>query len=482
MNVRFFVPDARFRLSIQHLDMKNEEIFGYFPKTLQEEFEGLTLMGKETFSAIIQGRQVEDSLIVTLDGRIRIIDGEVAHPLELLRIEEIQGELSISGDLEQLGGEGDISIGQIWLESVRPDPIRESRAHFDWKMISPDSLAVENGTIQVTPLAVSGNFFFGMGQMTQSPRMYVSADLAFQSQDSVELIPDMVAVGSLSCHLDGSTLNPEKQWIRLTGTLNVDSLDVIGTGLFTMKGMNGRMPFQMDIDQLGMRLLPDSVYTPRPWVEYEQQRTVYQNLSPELGRVHIESIEVMGYHMNDLQMDTHVGRGYVQIPWFNVEILDGNVGGSLLINLGEGQVSELFYEIRAQASRINSAALADIRVEDEEETELNAALAFQGKGIDMTQDIDLEGFFHITKIGSKFASTLLQGLDPKGSDRSIRMTRRFLNSGWKPTLFSFELRHGYVYPSLVLSQPWFSPIRIPERLEYGRLPLAFFMKTETNAR
>ena len=104
-------------------------------------------------------------------------------------------------------------------------------------------------------------------------------------------------------------------------------------------------------------------------------------------------------------------------------------------------------------------------------------MAFQGRGLDPTQGINVEGFFHITKIGPNFASTLLQGMDPKGADRSIRMTRRFLNSGWKPRLFSFELRHGYVYPSLILAQPWFSPVRLPERLEYGRLPLEFFLQT-----
>jgi len=103
-------------------------------------------------------------------------------------------------------------------------------------------------------------------------------------------------------------------------------------------------------------------------------------------------------------------------------------------------------------------------------------MAFQGKGIDLERGIDLEGYFYITKMGPKFASTLLESMDPGGSDRSIRMTRRLLNMGWKPKLFSFDLRHGYVYPSLMLTQPWFSPVRIPGKLEYGRLPLAFFLQ------
>ena len=155
------------------------------------------------------------------------------------------------------------------------------------------------------------------------------------------------------------------------------------------------------------------------------------------------------------------------------------MGGGLLVELGTGKPDQITYEIKAQLSRINAASLLEGQADDKGQTELNATLAFTGRGIDITQRIDLDGAFHITKIGPEFASTLLNVMDPSGSDRSIRLTRKLLNTGWKPKLFSFELRHGYVYPSIALSQPWFSPIRIPGQLEYGRLPLAFFLKPQT---
>ena len=86
----------------------------------------------------------------------------------------------------------------------------------------------------------------------------------------------------------------------------------------------------------------------------------------------------------------------------------------------------------------------------------------------------MSGVFDITKIGPEFADLLLKGMDPKGEDASIRQTRLLLKIGAKPELFSFELRHGLVYPSLSLTKPWFSPI--PKKWEYGRLPLGFLMK------
>ena len=161
-----------------------------------------------------------------------------------------------------------------------------------------------------------------------------------------------------------------------------------------------------------------------------------------------------------------------------MQVLDGNVGGSLTIDLNSGKLNDISYSMRANASRINSAALTNTRSQDSEETELNVSFAFQGKGVDIDQDIDLDGYFHLTQMGPKFAGTLLEFMDPQGTDRSIQLTRKLLKTGWKPKLFSFELRHGYVYPVLSLSQPWFSPIRIPGTLKYGRLPLEFFIKQQ----
>lgn len=258
----------------------------------------------------------------------------------------------------------------------------------------------------------------------------------------------------------------------------MDSLNVRQGSIFSISNLWGRIPFEFSIDPIKKQFLPDTNYAPLKWVEYERERELLQHLSPIVGNLKIKEVNAAGYQIKDVVMDVDAANGYVQIPWFQMALFDGNVGGNILVRLGTGMKQDISYEIRAQAARINAAVLGNLNANIEEETELDATLSFTGKGIDPAQGLDLEGFFHITKIGSNFASTLLKNLDPKDSDRSIRLTRRLLNTGWKPNLFSFELRHGYVYPSLALSQPWFSPIRIPGKLEFGRLPLAFFIKNK----
>lgn len=479
---RFFQAEGKYLFTLQRGQVHADQIPEYLPAKLRDRTEGMLFWGEGELSANVAGKMMGDSTLVSVDGKLKLVGVGMEYPVQSFKAEEIEGEIRFGGVPEKLKGSGEVIVGRMVLGKMRSDPILGSRLSFDLPMISLDSLRVEGGKISVDPLAIRGNFFIGMGQITGSPRMVADIEVAFQSEDSVEVTDGMAMLGSLKCRFHGETLDPEKQWIRVTGEIDIDSLDVVKENLFRVRGIRGRLPFQIDADQIQRKFLPRANYRPYEWVEYERQRPVYRHLFPEEEIMRVEAIEVSGYRMNELLLDVKVGGGYVQVPWFNLKVLEGNVGGSFLLNLGSGAKQDLVYEIRAQASRINSADLANIKIGDEEETELNATLAFRGKGIDLAEGVDLDGYFHITKIGPKFASTLLEGMDPRGSDRSIRLTRRLLNTGWKPKLFSFELRHGYVYPSLALSQPWFSPVRIPGQLEYGRLPLEFFLKSRADSK
>ena len=478
---RFFLPEEKYLFTLQKGQVHADQIPEYLPAKLRERTEGMSFWGEGELSADVAGRRMGDSSLVSVDGKLKLVGVGMEYPVESFKAEEIEGEIEFGGVPEKLRGSGEVLVGRMVLGKMRSDPILGSRLSFDLPMISLDSLRIEGGKIRVDPLALRGNFLMGMGQITESPRMVADIQVAFQSEDSVEVADGMAMLGSLKCRFHGETFDPEKQWIRVTGEIDIDSLDVVKENLFRVKGIRGRLPFQIDGDQIQRKFLPRTNYRPFEWVEYERQRPVYRHLFPEGEIIRVDTIEVSGYRMNELLLDVKVGGGYVQVPWFNLKVLEGNVGGSFLLNLGSGAKQDLVYEIRAQASRINSAVLANVKIGDEEETELNATLTFRGKGIDLTEGVDLDGSFHITKIGPKFASTLLEGMDPRGSDRSIRLTRRLLNTGWKPKLFSFELRHGYVYPSLALSQPWFSPVRIPGQLEYGRLPLEFFLTSRADS-
>ena len=73
--------------------------------------------------------------------------------------------------------------------------------------------------------------------------------------------------------------------------------------------------------------------------------------------------------ISDIGFDINIGRGYFQVPWFSMALFDGNLGGNIIVNPGINFIQDVSYSIRAQASRINSAALANIPMKKEEESE-----------------------------------------------------------------------------------------------------------------
>ena len=475
---KFVKPDQKFSLLLEG-NIYNKKIYSFLPTGLKKQMEGVNFSGEETISVIVNGRQTSNSSDVFVDGEFGLKNVSLEIPTQFFSMKKVTGKVKFSGSPKKITGDAKISLGKIFERKMRTQPIPGGRFSFNWQMVSPDSLSINAGKIELDSLGVTGSFFFGIGSMNRFPKMAGMAEMNFMSKDSIEIINNLLALGNLNCRLNLKTIDPKKQWIKMTGEVKIDSLDLIRRGLFRFHRVEGRIPLRADFDLSKKRFLPPPAnYQPYSWVEYQKYRSVYRSFSPLIGNFRVKEIEVAGYTMSNFLMDIDAEKNYLQIPWFNINVLGGNIGGYFLLRLGSEAKNDISYEIRAQISRINSAALVNAGAGSKEATELDATLVFRGKGIDFNQGIDLDGFFHISKMGSKFASTLLKGIDPKGSDRTIQLTRRLLNAGWKPKLFSFELRHGYVYPSLVLSQPWFSPIRIPNRLEYGRLPLAFFLKNK----
>jgi len=105
-------------------------------------------------------------------------------------------------------------------------------------------------------------------------------------------------------------------------------------------------------------------------------------------------------------------------------------------------------------------------------------LAFNA--LDPTRDVELCGYFYVTRIGSQFTDNVLRSLDPKGTDKSIQDTRKLLNWGYKPRLISFEIKHDNLYPSIHLIKGNFFAKLIPlnvsgGKIELARIPIKFFL-------
>jgi hypothetical protein len=472
------VPEERkFVFTLKEGTIRNASLTQYLPQQLRNEIEGVELSGREILELTVRssaGRGTAGAF--SLSGKLRFEDGGISLPLQAVRMEGIQGDVDLQGTQRELSGKGLIQLGKIFLQRMRPEPVTGSEAGFTWHFIQPDRLEIREGRLAIPDLASECRFSAGVDHLSSHPILKGRADFSFESADSLRLTPLLVLLGKAGgwATLESSE-SGGSQVLRLQGEVSADSLNVIGKPMVEVADLHGRIPFTLDIDPVKQGFATPAKVATFPEFTYERDRSVFKGLFPNLSDVHIRSVSVAGYPVEDIQMDVEVRDGMVQVPRFQAKLLGGNLDGSLRLELKDGKPASMAYFVRADAARINSAVLLKSQLPDEE-TELDATMSFRGRGLDPTAGLDVEGALHITKIGPKFAGTLLRGIDPQGMDRSIRLTRRLFDLWYKPKLFSFELRHGYVYPSLILSQPWFSPLRIPEKVEYGRLPIEFFLK------
>ena len=188
--------------------------------------------------------------------------------------------------------------------------------------------------------------------------------------------------------------------------------------------------------------------------------------------IKIDSINVTGYDVSNVVMELNLVNGQINIPYIGMDIYDGNLQGNIAADLPGFDMAKVDYYIKANISKLNSAKLSPILKGSGKESELNLNLELKGKGLNPDQDISLDGFFYITKIGSRFTDNVLTSLDPKKTDKSIQSTKKMLKWGYKPKLISLELKHGYLYPTLHLTKGNFITKLLPFNLSGGKVELA----------
>ncbi len=473
---RFSSQSGNFSVSMDSLFINNSALAALLPIQMKEDMEGLTFGGRELLSGNIEGRILPDTVLIFTEGRLAFQNIRVDMPAQNMNIDKTNGLFLWKGGLEAL--EGQISFSSDMLNM--PD-LREDAYSFDiagtWSIKSLDTL---KSALHITSadLGLKMNSEAKLSGLQSKPEFYAQADMHYFTDTHTEIMDKFFSKGdmriSLRVHSD-YTENGLPYWFA-GGNLLIDSLSIAVDTVFVCGLIEGNIPFETRFDPAASSFIRSANARPVSWQSFEQRRYIYQSLMPQIGQIKIADIRFDRYDIPSGEINIYIRDGFFQSPHFMVNILDGNLAGSFLLDPGALTAESMSYEIRAQASRINSASLVQMRRGKREKTELSASMVFTGKGLDPDKDMDINGFFHITEMGPQFAATLLRGLDPQGKDSGMRMTRRFLEMGWRPQLFSMEAKHGYVYPSLALRQPWYSPLRLPQKLEYGRIPLAFFLR------
>ena len=476
LSAAFFPATGGFTASLHQLAIDNQWLWSLAPPPLLRQFEGLTLSGSEGLTAEIIATPLSDSMAISVRGCIRMDQAAVAWPQNQIAVEGMGAALDFSGDGINWQGSLDLGVKHAAMTALRAQPFEHLTLNAHWAFDHLDSLKVSQGRI-ASDFGVGGRFDLLVRGLTgNAPMLSAQANLGLDSGKGMEIVDNVRLAGAVSLDVSAAMdLSPQGS-LHLHGRLHPEAFSVTVDTVLTAGPVHGDLPFDIDFDPVARLFIQNRPLALLDAEDYKAHRHLYLDRMPGLGTLRVDSLLIQGAALGPIQLDTRITSGRLEVPWLHVAGLSGNIGGALYGLARGGKLDSLAYGLSLDVARINSGALLKSTKRLKAESELNATARFHGQGIDFTQDVNVDGYFHITKIGSQFASTLLLGMDPQRRDRNIRLTRRLLNMGWKPRLFSFELRHGYVYPSLVLDQPWYSPIRLPEQMGLGRLPVAFFIK------
>jgi hypothetical protein len=296
--------------------------------------------------------------------------------------------------------------------------------------------------------------------------------------DSLRLTPDLILRGKTDL---SARLHADSTRAGIQAQIRTRDLDLRLPGGAKLEGIEADLNISQSVDLIDSCLIgrPSPLYTPsESMIEFWLQRPFHFGSLPEISRLAVASIEAGGYQINDLKADLYLGDNVVEIPFLLCRLYGGNLGGGLFIDLAGGFLQNATYRSALHLSGVTSSLLLPQTMAEREKSIINGNLHVHGTGLDPRVEMDMEGFFNITEIQPRVADNFLRSLDPQDADPGNRATRRLINSGFKPALLSFTIRHGYFYPTISFSQPWYFPLRLSGgQLELARLPMAFFIKT-----
>ncbi|MDZ7725477.1 MAG: hypothetical protein U5R06_22300 [candidate division KSB1 bacterium] len=417
----------------------------------------------------IEGMNYAASVQLNMDSTTKIITPDA----------ELSGvSVHLTAELDEKVGvavNGTLTCKEALLESMRSQPFYNT--NLDYRFNTTDFIHYH---IDTTVLTVPDLYLKAM----LLSDVYTLPSTAGTARAQVNLSPprmidvtdDVSLIGSLNADVQ---VDADTSQIGLTAAVNGHNINLY----FAPGGIVENIQVDLFVDQ-GFDL-NTGLFTGR---DYSLVQTPFHSAPDyalhqdyfsrqEKSIITIDSLKIGAYRLTEAVIEGYLGRGHVEIPNFYVNLYDGNIGGRFSMDAAGKAPDQVTFRLSSHIAGINSALMMPDTPGKKKESVVNANTEIDGKSIDPQAGIDLNGYFYITTIGSKFADNLLRSMDPKGKDSGIRSARMLLNRGLKPRLFSFEIQNGYFYPSISFKQPWYMPVRLSgSRIEFTRIPINYLFQ------
>mgnify|MGYP005831036855 CR=1 FL=1 len=479
---KFSPRDQRFALQLRELTLHHRALPALLPLELQGQLGEIALAGATHVRAAASGNLVPARSELKVQGKF---SSRVDADVPLLGLSLAGGHVTGQAEVTPSLGKAtlDLAVTALSFAQLPMAPITDASAHFEAEMPEFRRVVLPRGALRLPSLATRAELTGSMVPKPTGPLVSATVRLDLQASDTVRVTDTVRLLGEVEAKVD---FLMQDSVASLGGKLFVPELAVYLPANSALRGIRAEIPFSQAVDLRRMKMAT----SPSEHYAYSGPGGLYPELFaphllasiPEQGWLSIDRLYFAGYGADNLRMRLFVGGGKLIVPSLLVDLYEGNFGGSLAVEMGDLELAHVRYRIEGHLSGVNSALLAARRRQSLEKGVVNANFTFVGAGLDVRKSIELEGSFRITEIGPKVADNLLQSLDPHGVDAGIRSARFLINHGFKPRLMTFDLRHGHLYPSITLSQPWYFPLRISGsgrqegKVELARIPVAFFLQ------
>lgn len=473
------------RGQIREMILDHAALLQWLPKEIKKPLEGFHINGKTRLTGDMNLDIQEADTSYSAAVQLVTSPTDLDFSFENLFIKNLQINSEAEIDSKS-GGKLDFVLSIDSTLSTVTEPLTFLNNKIGLHVTMKDNfqyINVDTGYVSLPDLKTFGFIAGSVSDLVSNPQINAHMEFHQAAKDTLVVTKDIRFKGEndIVCFV-----GTNKNTAHLDARLQAKDLSFFLPNNTRISRINADISLSQKIDLQEMMLLGSSqpiVKTPSAGlIDYFLYRNYYTDHINK-SRISIRRVEVGEYQVENISLEAYLGNGRIEIPSFLFDVYGGNIGGQLAIVAGMDNILDAEYKLSAHFSGINSALLLPAAKADEGGI-ITAHAEIQGRGIDVEQGIDIDGYFNITEIESKVADNLLRSLDPEGKDSGIRSTRILINRGFKPRLFQFEIRHSYCYPAVYFDQPWYFPVRLSGGgLELSRIPIAYFLNmNQTSSR
>ncbi len=473
------------------LDIDNALIPGYLPPSLISAVGALDLSGQSALS----GRFASSTDSVSFRGTSSL----TIKPTDIL-IEDFQSLFSnlvgiseVKIDEKGVSISSNNDIGELYAENY--SDITFPMVNFSGEIISSSDTTwrLTNAMIMIPSIKTSVAAVGEIGYSQNVPFSNITLHIGFESPDPVRLAKEITIDGAFQADLN---LAQTGDLLSISGGFDPYNVNIVMLEEYRVRGISGHLPIRGEFN------LAESLFVgtsdPADIISSRYIRERSSGTASELtGQIDIQKILAGPIVVSEIGVDIAFENGVLRIPDFSGTLLGGNFSGQILADFGNVNLMREFpdyeklkYRFAIEMTGLDFNRLVNQFGPYEKKAEFSADASFAGRGIIAKgENFTIDGNFHISEMGSDVANRILDVLDPDNQNPGVTQTRSLMNRkflgiidlSYRPDNFSFELKHGSVYPRLFMDQPFFAEaipiIRIPMPIEYGRIPL----KTILNA-